>query len=110
MEKRYNGKCPGCKKPKSVLATKRKHTVFDVPRQGWVAEFETVEGEVFRSSRYDVSKIWIGKSACCGRAMYLKPVLGKVVADKKCDARCLGAKGHVCECSCGGKNHGASFG
>ena len=25
----------------------------------------------------------------------------------KCDARCLNAKGHQCECSCGGKNHGA---
>lgn len=25
----------------------------------------------------------------------------------KCDARCLHAKGRNCECSCGGKNHGA---
>lgn len=25
----------------------------------------------------------------------------------KCDARCMNAKGHNCECSCGGKNHGA---
>ncbi len=24
----------------------------------------------------------------------------------KCDARCMSAKGHNCECSCGGKNHG----
>jgi hypothetical protein len=24
----------------------------------------------------------------------------------KCDARCQHAKGHSCECSCGGKNHG----
>lgn len=24
----------------------------------------------------------------------------------KCDARCFHAKGHQCECSCGGKNHG----
>lgn len=24
----------------------------------------------------------------------------------KCDARCETAKGHKCECSCGGKNHG----
>lgn len=24
----------------------------------------------------------------------------------KCDARCLNAKGHSCECSCGGANHG----
>ena len=25
----------------------------------------------------------------------------------KCDARCMNAKGHSCECSCHGKNHGA---
>jgi hypothetical protein len=25
----------------------------------------------------------------------------------KCDARCLNATGFLCECSCGGKNHGA---
>ena len=25
----------------------------------------------------------------------------------KCDARCTNAKGFLCECSCGGKNHGA---
>jgi hypothetical protein len=24
----------------------------------------------------------------------------------KCDARCTEAKGHKCECSCNGKNHG----
>jgi hypothetical protein len=23
-----------------------------------------------------------------------------------CDARCTGARGHNCECQCGGKNHG----
>jgi hypothetical protein len=31
------------------------------------------------------------------------------VTDTKCDARCQGAKGHMCECSCGGKNHGQGF-
>ena len=25
----------------------------------------------------------------------------------KCDARCQSAKGHQCECSCGGANHGS---
>lgn len=28
----------------------------------------------------------------------------------KCDARCMSAIGHNCECSCGGKNHGAANG
>lgn len=29
-------------------------------------------------------------------------------SNHKCDARCLNATGHNCECSCGGKNHGAN--
>lgn len=28
-------------------------------------------------------------------------------SNHKCDARCRNAKGHNCECSCGGKFHGA---
>lgn len=28
-------------------------------------------------------------------------------SNHKCDARCLHATGQQCECSCGGKNHGA---
>lgn len=30
-----------------------------------------------------------------------------VVTETPCDARCTSAKGHQCECSCGGKNHGS---
>lgn len=29
--------------------------------------------------------------------------------ETKCDARCTGARGHSCECQCGGKNHGADW-
>lgn len=29
-------------------------------------------------------------------------------SNHKCDNRCLVAKGHKCECSCGGKNHGVA--
>lgn len=32
------------------------------------------------------------------------------VTEEPCDARCTNAKGHLCECSCGGKNHGKSWG
>ncbi len=31
------------------------------------------------------------------------------VTDCPCDRRCTGAKGHNCDCSCGGANHGAEF-
>ncbi len=28
---------------------------------------------------------------------------------KKCDSRCMGARGHNCECQCGGANHGIDY-
>jgi hypothetical protein len=28
---------------------------------------------------------------------------------KKCDARCTGATGPACSCSCGGRNHGGGW-
>lgn len=31
------------------------------------------------------------------------------IVDHKCSAKCRNSKGHVCDCSCGGKNHGAGF-
>lgn len=34
-------------------------------------------------------------------------IRGTYVATVPCDARCAFAKGHDCQCSCGGKNHGA---
>ena len=47
--------------------------------------------------------------ACtCGASMSAKPLDGRVSEAHKCGARCLASKGHVCECSCGGKNHGTN--
>jgi hypothetical protein len=44
--------------------------------------------------------------ACeCGRLVPFKAIVGRVT-ETKCDARCTGSKGHVCNCSCGGANHG----
>lgn len=42
---------------------------------------------------------------CCGQQMTAK-VLKGITTDHVCSAKCMGSKGHVCECSCGGKNHG----
>jgi hypothetical protein len=46
--------------------------------------------------------------AGCGATVYTRPVTGRVTVDK-CGARCLAAKGHSCDCSCGGANHGANY-
>lgn len=42
---------------------------------------------------------------CCARELPVRLVKG-TANDTKCGARCTGSKGHVCDCSCGGKNHG----
>jgi hypothetical protein len=46
--------------------------------------------------RYQMSVLWFSHIQ----------ITGRYVADKACDGRCMGATGHNCECSCGGKNHG----
>lgn len=45
----------------------------------------------------------------CGKPARAKPVMGKYSAKHVCNAKCLASRGGVCECSCGGKNHGASY-
>ena len=40
------------------------------------------------------------------RPLLVKPVNGKHNPDHVCDTRCTSAKGHNCECSCNGLNHG----
>ena len=64
---------------------------------------------------YDSFHKWVGYAAgarwtASGEGS--KPVARVIFFKKnpslhKCDARCLNATGHNCECSCGGKNHGA---
>lgn len=55
---------------------------------------------------------WIGDCRTCGKRVSLiaKQVLGRYSEERKCDARCTSAKGHNCECQCGGKMHGADYG
>lgn len=46
----------------------------------------------------------------CGGARYANPVRGKFSAKHVCSAKCISSTGTICECSCGGKNHGGAFG
>lgn len=45
----------------------------------------------------------------CKQRLSGRRVEGHLDPNHKCDARCLGAVGHICECSCGGKNHGGAY-
>lgn len=49
------------------------------------------------------------EKCACGRELHFRDVKGTYRADKECNAKCTGSIGHVCECKCGGKNHGAGF-
>lgn len=45
----------------------------------------------------------------CGAPRYAKLVRGVVSHKHVCGARCMSSTGITCECSCGGRNHGAGF-
>lgn len=45
----------------------------------------------------------------CDKANKAVAVRGKYVPSIACNAKCLSSKSAVCECSCGGKNHGAGW-
>lgn len=45
----------------------------------------------------------------CGRARRARAVQGRYSAKHTCNAKCLSSTGPACECSCGGKNHGAGW-
>ena len=51
-----------------------------------------------------------GPELCdCGRAMVGNMLKANLNPAVKCAARCTHAVGFDCECSCGGKNHGAGM-
>jgi hypothetical protein len=63
-----------------------------------------------RGRRFDSYSMQVGRAAD-GRIL---PVMRVIEYSARpslhfCDARCMSARGPNCECSCGGKNHGAGF-
>lgn len=48
----------------------------------------------------------MGICPCCNKMMTFGVLHARLNPDHKCDARCTGARGHNCECACGGANHG----
>lgn len=102
-------KCAACGTVTSLLArpVKAEWKFGGVRRGAFVGESGSVVGHehVLGHPGY-----MIVPCRSCGKNRIAEQVLGKVRADKKCDGRCTHATGHTCECSCGGKNHGAAHG
>lgn len=54
-------------------------------------------------------KMWNNKPAIgceCGAGTMSAALLKSILTEHECGSKCMSAKGHVCECSCGGTNHG----
>jgi hypothetical protein len=63
--------------------------------------------------RTDAAHLWNGwmVAVCdgCGSFVNVAPVAGTYNPAKVCNARCMGATGPACDCSCGGANHGGRW-
>lgn len=75
-----------------------------------VARFVAIGGERNKHNRYDSFHRIAGHPANGPDAIL--PATRRIEyksnpSRHKCSARCMNATGHVCECECGGKNHGA---
>lgn len=45
----------------------------------------------------------------CGQPRKAKPIEGTYSEHRECNDACMFARGPVCDCSCGGANHGGGF-
>jgi len=50
-----------------------------------------------------------GICSSCFRAMDYGQLKATMRPECPCDGRCTGARGHSCDCSCGGANHGSNL-
>ena len=77
--------------------------ITGMDRAEFSARFPRVKGRRFDSKRYQVAADADGRIMPVTRAVEYK----KTRSPRRCDARCLNARGPNCECQCGGVNHGA---
>lgn len=75
----------------------------------WIARCRTCKGHMRIEPGTTVS-MWNNRPAirCCGGTMVANLLKSTRSESHECGARCLSAKGHVCECSCNGANHGSN--
>lgn len=92
---RYTAKCKSCNAVTS--------TAVDHAAGNFGAMFVDRKGECGVIGDYAI------RCSSCGKARRAFGVFGKFSSKHKCGAKCLASKGPTCECSCGGKNHGASY-
>lgn len=95
--RRENGKCKRCKAHHTRLVTLE---IAETYRTDIIAKPD-------RRIRESVDGGPVRAVECCGAHVLMQAVQGTRNPEIECGAKCRSSKGHVCECSCGGKNHGA---
>lgn len=108
MTTRFLDTCKHCKATFSAEAERERRELPGRPFPRVQSRYHVTAGR-FEGAR----STWDAPGAivvfcACGERMQLSSVAGVKTANP-CDERCTEAKGHKCECSCGGHNHGASF-
>jgi hypothetical protein len=98
-------KCPTCKAARRVDWTHSwLQRRFDRYNHKWNADGVIALGVEAEFGRTKAPII----RCTCGGTMGGKRIVS-TMSEHKCDARCTHSRGHVCECSCGGENHGKAF-
>jgi len=98
---RFTGRCRTCKSVTSVNVAVQK----DFHGRRSVDLATGARESVHHSNSLGLH---FGATCLCTSLITFIGVRGRVTAHK-CGAKCLASKGFVCDCSCGGKNHGAGF-
>jgi len=98
---RYSAKCKLCKTRWTTEESDRTkafnaHEATCPKYTRWLEARTRGNAKYNESERYQMSVLYFEH----------RQIEGHYVAEIKCDGRCMGATGHVCDCSCGGKNHG----
>jgi hypothetical protein len=105
---RLVGRCKTCKTGHAVELVETLHPYKSRDKFGWERTLNRYSYEIDGLRGASANKLTHHKIApSCGHAVTLRRIEG-VVSEHVCNAKCLASTGHVCECSCGGKNHGAS--
>lgn len=99
------GRCKRCERARKAAGERR-----PVVAMRW----DCIRVEALRPDRFGVERwTWVdllhaSRTCPAGHQVYGVPIRGRLVEDAPCNAKCTGAFGPSCDCSCGGANHGAA--
>ncbi len=110
----FLGRCKRCKATARVTpiveeAAKRKTRTGGV--FGWERTITTLRLRLpdgRRVATHDEMGDRYGVPCLCGAHVEFQRIYGHK-SEVKCGGKCRSARGHVCECSCEGANHGGGF-